>query len=63
MTDATTTSVADGVLVASVWRTGGGSLMRLTMTSPEKDGDVVRTVTTRAEALALVDRWLTALGV
>jgi hypothetical protein len=64
MSDATTSSEADGVLVASVWRDGAGGqpLVRLTMTQPDGEGETVRTVSTRAEALALVDEWLATLG-
>jgi hypothetical protein len=61
MTDAPASSDADGVLVASVWRTAGEvSLVRLTMTRPEGEGETVRTVATSAEALACVEEWLGA---
>jgi hypothetical protein len=64
MSDATTSSEADGVLVASVWRDGAGGqpLVRVTMTRPDGEGETVRTVSTHAEALALVDDWLAAMG-
>ena len=64
MSDASASSDADGVLVASVWRTGAGgvSLVRITMTEPGGEGDTVATVATAAEALARVEEWLAALG-
>ena len=64
MSDAPTSSDADGVLVASLWRTatGGVSLVRLTMTQPGGEGDTVYTVATAAEALDRFEEWLTALG-
>jgi hypothetical protein len=63
MRDAPASSDADGVLVASVWRTGAGGLplVRITMTRPGGGGDTVFTVSTTAEALARVEEWLAAL--
>jgi hypothetical protein len=63
MGDPTAASDADGVLVASVWRSAsdGVSFVRLTMTRPGDDGDLVRTVSTSAEALTCVEEWLAAL--
>jgi hypothetical protein len=56
-------SEADGVLVASVWRTAAGvSLVRLTMSQPGGEGDTVWTASTTAEALARVEEWLTEMG-
>ena len=64
MRDATASSDADGVLVASVWRTadGGVSLVRLTMTQPDGVGDIVRIVSTPAEALVSIEEWLASLS-
>lgn len=64
MSDAPTSSEADGVLVASVWRTaaGGVSLVRITMTQPGGEGNTVYTVSTADEALVRVEEWLAALG-
>jgi hypothetical protein len=64
MKDATMSSDADGVLVASVWRSAAGdvSLVRLTMTKPGAEGDTVRVVSTLAEALASVEEWLAAMS-
>jgi hypothetical protein len=62
MKDTTASSEADGVLVASVWRTAdGASLVRLTMTGPAGEGETVRTVSTPDEALACVEAWLSSL--
>jgi hypothetical protein len=63
MGDPTSPSDADGVLVASVWRAGAGgeSVVRLTMTRPGDEGETVRTVSSRAEALACVEEWLATL--
>jgi hypothetical protein len=60
MNDTTTSSEADGVLVASVWRNaaGGVPLIRLTMTKPDGEGENVRVMSTPAEVLASVEEWL-----
>jgi hypothetical protein len=65
MGDPTTPSDADGVLVASVWRTGADerTVVRLTMTRTDDDGDRVVTVSTSGEALAHIAEWLAGLGV
>jgi hypothetical protein len=64
MSDAPTSSEADGVLVASVWRNaaGGISLIRLTMTQPGGEGDTVRVVSNTEEAVANVEEWLKTFG-
>lgn len=64
MGDPTAPSDADGVLVASVWRTGadGRTVVRLTMTRAGDDGDRVVTVSTSGEALAHIEEWLAELG-
>jgi len=62
MNEPTTPSDADGVLVASAWRSAAGDvLVRLTMTRPGDEGDTVRTVATAAEAVARFEEWLTEL--
>ena len=50
MNGETAPSDAEGVLVASAWRTAGGDvLVRLTMTRPGDEGDKVCAVSTTAE--------------
>lgn len=62
MNEPTTPSEADGVLVASAWRTSAGDvLVRITMTRPGDDGDTVSTVSTTAEAVSRFEDWLTEL--
>ena len=64
MTDATSPSDADGVLVLSVWRNAsaeGTTLVRLTMTEPGGSGETVRVVADVADALAELREWLTAM--
>ncbi len=59
--ETTASSEADGVLVASVWRTAGGPLLvRVTTTRPG-GGDTVRTFASAPEALAHMEQWLTTL--
>ena len=63
MTDATTPSDADGVLVASAWRSATGAvLVRITMSGSRGEGDTVRTVSSTHEALACMETWLSELG-
>jgi hypothetical protein len=64
MSEATTSSDPDGVLVASMWSNAaaGNPLVRLTMTAPGSEGETVRAVSTSAEALTIVEDWLTDLG-
>jgi hypothetical protein len=63
MNDATTPSDADGVLVASAWRSATGDvLVRITMSGPGGEGDIVRTVSSTTDALACMEAWLTELG-
>jgi len=63
MSDATTSSDADGVLVASAWRSAAGDvLVRITMSGPGAEGDTVCTVSSTTEALACMEAWLSGLG-
>ncbi|HEX5017009.1 MAG TPA: hypothetical protein VFX15_05435 [Actinomycetes bacterium] len=63
MNDATTTSDADGVLVASAWRSAAGDvLVRITVSGPGGEGDTVCTVSSTTEALACMEEWLSQLG-
>jgi hypothetical protein len=60
---ATSSSDADGVLVASAWRNAADDLLvRITMTQPGGVGDTVCTAASRAEAMACFDEWLTTLS-
>jgi len=62
MNEPTTSSEADGVLVASAWRSAGGDLLvRFTMTRQGDEHDTVRAVATTAEALSCFERWLAEL--